>query len=339
VRWHRIALLALVCACTSSTSQHVEFLAMGTTVSITVAESETSAAAVDDARTELRRIGREWYAWSDEGELARLNAALAVGHPFEASAELAELLKQSERFRQASHGTFDPAAGGLVRLWGFNTAEHAGIVPTQKQISAWRKNHPTMADLAVQGTTISSERRDVVIDLGAIGKGYAVDRAIDLLRARGVTHAMINAGGNLRVLTEPSAKRWRIAIRHPRAVAALAWLELSGSEGVATSGDYERFSFANGKRIHHLLDPRSGEVAGHTAAVTVVASNATLADAASTAIFVAGNEWQIVARSLGIQQILRVATDGQVQVSRTLRDRLGTKDGERQTAEWEIVDL
>jgi FAD:protein FMN transferase len=224
-------------------------------------------------------------------------------------------------------------------MWGFDAADHGGVAPTSKQVAAWRNNHPTLAEVAIEGSTISSPRRDVIIDLGAIGKGYAVDRAIEILRAQGVHHVLVNAGGNLRALTDPQFKPWRIAIRHPRAVAALAWLELHGDESVATSGDYERFAFVKGKRIHHLLDPRSGEVASRTAAVTAVAADAALADAASTALFVAGDDWQTVARALNIRQALRVTADGRVQVSRLLRDRLSVKDAERQVPKWEIVEL
>ena len=118
------------------------------------------------------------------------------------------------------------------------------------------------------------------------------------------------------------ARPWRVGIRDPRAVRTLAWLELN-DESVATSGDYERFFLVNGKRIHHLLDPRTGRPAGHTIAVTVIANDATLADAASTALFIAGpDQWQNVARAMGVDQALRVDASGQIQVTRKLQARL-----------------
>jgi len=321
---------------------------MGTTVSITVGGElphkfgpDTAQLAIDAARAELRRIGTEWYPWASDGELVRLNAALSAGQTTSVSPELAQLLQRSQDFFQRSEGAFDPAVGGLVRLWGFDSAERAArALPAKKQLDAWQTSHPTIADIRIEGLAIRSERRDVVLDLGAIGKGYAVDRAIDLLKQRGIRHALVNAGGNLRAMSDGHSRAFRVAIRDPRAVPVLAWLELRGDEGVATSGDYERFAFVDGKRIHHLLDPRSGRIADHTIAVTVVAADATTADAASTAIFVAGPErWQSVARALNIEQVLRVNANGRVQVTRKLRDRLQVKTGESRQTDWESIEL
>jgi FAD:protein FMN transferase len=336
-----ITLLALA-SCTQGPQQYsTEFLAMGTTVSITVVAdaSDTTQQAVNDARAELQRIGREWYPWAREGELVRLNAALAQGQSAAVSPELAQLLQRSEEYFRLSDGGFDPAIGGLVRLWGFDSIDNATrSVPTEKQIAVWNKSHPTMADIRIDGNDIRSARSDVVLDLGAIGKGCAVDRAIELLQLHGIHHAMVNAGGNLRSLGTNNGRAWRVAIRDPRAVRTLAWLDLR-DESVSTSGDYERFFIVGGKRMHHLLDPGTGRPADHTIAVTVIASDATLADAASTAIFIAGPEhWQNVARKLGVDQVLRVDVTGQVQVTRKLQSRLQLPSSETRQTLWRVVD-
>lgn len=313
---------------------------MGTTVSITViADVEAGTQAVKDARTELQRIGREWYPWAREGELVRLNAALGAGQSITVSPELAQLLKRSQEYFRLSDGAFDPAIGGLVRLWGFNSADNTThVLPTQKQLDLWKKSHPTLADIQVDGSNVQSARHDVTLDFGAIGKGYAVDRAVELLQARGIQHAMVNAGGNLRALGNNETRAWRVAIRDPRAVRALAWLELN-NESVSTSGDYERFFLVGGQRVHHLLDPRTGSPAVHTIAVTVIANDATLADAASTALFVAGpDRWQSVARAMGVDQVLRVAADGHIQVTRKLQSRLQLPAAELRQTVWTTVD-
>jgi thiamine biosynthesis lipoprotein len=313
---------------------------MGTTVSITViADVEAGTQAVKDARTELQRIGREWYPWAREGELVRLNAALGAGQSITVSPELAQLLKRSQEYFRLSDGAFDPAIGGLVRLWGFNSADNTThVLPTQKQLDLWKKSHPTLADIQVDGSNVQSARHDVTLDFGAIGKGYAVDRAVELLQARGIQHAMVNAGGNLRALGNNETRAWRVAIRDPRAVRALAWLELN-NESVSTSGDYERFFLVGGQRVHHLLDPRTCSPAVHTIAVTVIANDATLADAASTALFVAGpDRWQSVARAMGVDQVLRVAADGHIQVTRKLQSRLQLPAAELRQTVWTTVD-
>jgi thiamine biosynthesis lipoprotein len=309
-----------------------EFLAMGTTVSITIGgrAPEDAQQAVDAAKDELKRVGREWYAWGQSGELVELNKSIAAGERSTVSSDLADLLTRSAAYFSRSDGAFDPAAGGLVRVWGFDAAERGThSAPTDKQLSGWQRDHPTFADVTIEGLSVSSRRRDLIIDLGAIGKGFAVDRAIALLRARGVLHALVNAGGNLRAISDGSGNPWRIAIRDPRGVRALAWLELRGDESVSTSGDYERFALVKGKRIHHLVDPRSGRVADHTVAVTVVALDATLADAASTAIFVAGKErWRVVAQNMGIDQVLRIDADGTIESTPRLGERLQFKSSE-----------
>jgi thiamine biosynthesis lipoprotein len=121
-------------------------------------------------------------------------------------------------------------------------------------------------------------------------------------------------------------------------VRALAWLEL-GDESVSTSGDYERFAIVSGKRIHHLLDPHTGRPAEHTIAVTVIAKDATLADAASTAVFIAGPErWRQVAHALGVGQVLRIDASGQVQVTAQLHARLQRASAASRRNEWTLVE-
>ena len=317
------------------------FLAMGTTVSITVVGERTEASnqAINAARAELQRIGREWYAWAQDGELVRLNASLAAGSQFTASSELAQLLVRSKQYSQLSDGTFDPALGGLVRLWGFNSAENtARSLPTAKQIAAWTQSHPTMEHVQIDGNVIRSDRRDVVIDLGAIGKGYAVDRAVELLKQSNIANAIVNAGGNLRCIGKQGTRAWRVAIRDPRAMRTLAWLDLS-DESVSTSGDYERFATVNDTRIHHLLDSRSAQPANHTMAVTVVALDAELADAASTALFIAGPQrWREIARSMGIEQVLRVDASGVIEVTKALHSRLVVTGNENRQIKWNVVE-
>jgi thiamine biosynthesis lipoprotein len=332
----------LLASCTPAPQQFsTEFLAMGTTVSITAFGDDptTTRQAINEARAELQRIGREWYPWASDGELVRLNAALSQGQSVKIAPDLAQLLQRSQNYFHLSDGAFDPAIGGLVRLWGFDSIDSLKrLLPTQKQIDVWKQSHPTMADIHIEGDSVSSARHDVILDLGAIGKGYAVDRAIELLQQRGIQHAMVNAGGNLRALGNNNSRPWRVAIRDPRAVRTLGWLDLK-DESISTSGDYERFFLLDGKRMHHLLDPNTGRPADHTIAVTVIASDATLADAASTALFIAGpNGWQNVARKLGIDQALRVDASGEVQVTAKLHARLQTPSTDSRRSVWTVVD-
>jgi thiamine biosynthesis lipoprotein len=129
------------------------------------------------------------------------------------------------------------------------------------------------------------------IDLGGIAKGYVVDRAVDVLRQSGITSASVDAGGDIRLIGgKPGGRPWRVGVRHPRERdRIIAVLELLDS-AVVTSGDYERYFMLGGTRYHHLLDPDTGLPAAGLASVTVVAADATTADALSTTVFVMGRE-------------------------------------------------
>lgn len=322
-----IALMLLGACARAPSLYRDEFLSMGTTVSVAIAtdDAQSAGAALGDTERLAQQYGREWYPWNSAGELAQLNDALARGAPAQISPPLLALLSRSRELFIESDGYFDPAVAPLVRLWGFDRSERApnSPLPDERALNAWCKEHPTFADLQWRDTTVSSERSDLQLDLGAIGKGRIVDLAIELLRARGFHDAMVDAGGNLRAIGRAGDRPWRIALRDPRGDGALGWLDLSGDESVSTSGDYERYAVVNGERIHHVLDPHTGRPATHTIAVTVLAPDATTADAASTALMAAGPEhWVQLARKMKLKYVLRVASDSTIEMSSGLRSRL-----------------
>ncbi|MBC7982699.1 MAG: FAD:protein FMN transferase [Candidatus Obscuribacterales bacterium] len=333
--------LFLLSACTAPTAAHREFLAMGSTVSVTLVDVKHSLAqtALGQIETEVQQWSRDWYPWNASGELAQLNAALASGQTFDVRPELAALLQRSQELFRLSDGAFDPAVAPMVERWGFHAGERASnaVAPNAEHLAAWRAHRATLADLRIDGRRISSSRRELMLDLGAIGKGRAVDLAIERLRSYGIARALVNAGGNMRGIGAGPKRAWRVAIKDPRSATSLGWIELRDDESISTSGDYERFALVEGKRAHHLLDPRAGSPATHTAAVTVLAGDATLADAASTAVFVAGpTEWRNVARRLGITDALRVEPNGKVEISRSLRARFHVS---QLTVNMQVVDL
>lgn len=319
----------LLSACAPAPSVHtLQFLAMGTNVSITIAEPVPAGltGTLSDIEAQMQRLGREWYPWTPDGagELAQLNAALAAGKTMEISPELASLLTSAQTFAAASGGRFDPAVGSLVELWGFTTGVRAAApLPDRTVLDAWAKDRPTIADLLMQGNTATSRNPALKLDLGAIAKGRVVDLAVSRLQTAGVINALVTAGGNVHAMGAAPERPWRIAIRDPRGTGTLGWVDLRDGESVDTSGDYERFAIVDGRRIHHLLDPRTGSPADHTAAVTVIAANGTLADAAATALFIAGpDEWRPVARALGVELVLRIDSEGNVEATRRMADRL-----------------
>lgn len=317
---------ALLASCTphEETPFRARIFAMATWVEIVVAPGEPDAAGLATAAERmLRDFERDYYAWGD-GELARLNAALGRGETYAASPELAALLARSKRFAAASDGAFDPGVGPLVELWGFNDAGNASAAPPSRAaIAACLADLARMTDIELDGNRVRSTMRTVTLDLGGIAKGEAVDRVIELMRARGIANAMVDAGGDLRVIGSAPGRPWRVGVRAPRAAALIGVLELEDGESAFTSGDYERYFELDGTRAHHLIDPRTGYPATHTQAVTVIAADGVTADAAATALFVAGPEaWPGVARRLGIRHVLRVDATGRVETTAAMRERL-----------------
>ena len=321
-----LALLLALAGCERPAAPvEAEVYAMGTLVQFTVygAAPDAAAAAIRDAETWLQAFGRDGWAYG-EGELAQLNVALARGECRPVSTDLAAQIRLAREVSLASGGRFDPAVGPLVRLWGFDRAPRDPGRPfPQPDAIQSLLPLPSMGAVTVSAAGEVCGPRGLFIDLGGIGKGYAVDRVVAALGQRGIPGALVNAGGNLKTLGEPPGRAWRIGIRDPYRPGVMATLALAAGEAVSTSGDYERMFDHDGTRYHHILDPRTGYPVAGLHAVTVVHADAALADAASTALFVAGPEqWRPVAAALGIAQALVVQADGTVAMTPAMAGRV-----------------
>lgn len=320
-------LLLLCSACTPAPPalHHEQLLVFGTLVDISIYGAQPSAAhaVISQIRRDMERQHRDWHAWQP-GALSTLNAALARGEVATVPTDLRPMLVQAIELSQRSGGLFNPALGHLIALWGFSQDEPAhGPPPKAQAIAALLKQYPTMADLAWEGNdSIRTHNLAVRLDLGAIAKGYAVDLAIARLRAAGIHHAIVNAGGNLRVIGRPGERPWRIGIRHPRQPGMIASITAGHDEAILTSGDYERYYEYQGRRYHHLIDPRTGQPAQGLIAVTVIHREAAVADAASTALFVAGPAWRQTARQLGITQVMVMDPAGRVTMTAPMARRV-----------------
>ncbi|HET9679933.1 MAG TPA: FAD:protein FMN transferase, partial [Gammaproteobacteria bacterium] len=187
---------------------------------------------------------------------------------------------------------------------------------------------PSMDDLTIHDGVLSSNNPAVRLDFGAYAKGVAVKRAIAILRNYGIENAIANAGGDLQAIghyqTGNESRPWRIGIRHPRKHdQVLASITLKPGEAVFTSGDYERYYEYHGKRYHHILDPATGYPARGVRSVTVIHTNPALADAASTALFVAGvDDWQNVAHAMGLRYVMLVDSQGVAHLTAPMHKRL-----------------
>jgi len=300
---------------------------MATQVDIGLPATADDARLIADIERELRQFGTDYYAWGD-GELAALNQALSAGRSFSASPSMAELLTSAQRIAELTGGAFDPGVGGLVELWGFDTAEPPAAPPTDAAIEATRRDAGSIADLEITDGIVTARAGDpathrrYLLDLGGIAKGLAVDRIAARLDAAGIAPALINAGGDLRVIGNRGDRPWRIGIAAPRDDGLLGTLRLEPGEAAFTSGDYERYFEHDGARLHHILDPTTGYPANHTRAVTVIADSGVIADAAATALLVAGPaRWRNAADALGVAAVLRVDASGAIEMTPPMRDR------------------
>jgi thiamine biosynthesis lipoprotein len=310
-----------------------EVYAMGTLIQFTLygASPEQAAAAIRDNDAWLQAFGRDGWAFG-EGELARLNAALERGVCMRVSADLASQISRARALTIASGGRFDPAVGRLVALWGFDRAprDPDRPFPQPAEIRALLPL-PPMAEVTLSPTGEVCGPRGLFIDLGGIGKGYAVDQVMADLARRDIPAALVNAGGNIKTLGEPPGRPWRIGIRDPLKPGVMGSLTLVAGEAVSTSGDYERMFDYHGQRYHHILDPHTGMPVRGLHAVTVVHPDGALGDAASTALFVAGpKEWRALATRLGIDLALVVREDGGVEMTPAMVPRV------QLTPEWAV---
>jgi thiamine biosynthesis lipoprotein len=308
----------------------------GTIVQVTVLDADTgrAQAAVGRVFGELDRMHRELHAW-EPGELVALNRAIARGEEnIRTTAEIAALILQSQRLAAQSGDLFNPAIGKLVGLWSFHRDKPGGPVPDARDIGRLVAARPRMNDLSVRGTKVTSANPSVQLDFGGYAKGYALDRAADLLRAAGISNALINIGGNAMALGRHGGRPWRVGLDSPRGAGLLATLDLNDGEAVGTSGDYRRYYEIDGKRYSHIIDPRTGYPVAGVESVTVLVSGragaGALSDAASKPIFIEGrNGWKEAAARMGISCAMLVDGDGIVHLTPELSARLSFSNPDR----------
>ncbi len=312
------------------------FLAFGTLtdVSIVGVPRKKAIAAVESLEQDFTIMNHAWHAWAP-GPLTRTNKLLSEGKRFAVPPSVLVLMQKSAELARKSDNLFNPAIGRLIRLWGFQRDSLEPWQPPDKQaVRELVEANPTMDDIRIDGIHARCNNPQVQLDFGAIGKGYGIDLAIEHLQEMGINNAIVNSGGDLRAIGSRGGHPWRIAIRGASGSGILGFLYISGDESVFTSGNYERNYLWKGKVYHHIIDPRSGYPARGTRSVTVIHDNATEADAAATALFVAGpKDWYRIARQMGIKYVLLVDEDNIVHMNPAMAKRVHLMD------KHQIVDI
>ena len=256
---------------------------MGTVVEITVIPPNQEA--IEEAFDAIKEVDQLMSTYKPESEVSILNRQ-GQNH---VSLQTSRIIQEAIKFSEVTNGAFDITCRPLVNLW--KRAKKEDKIPTLKEIEEAR-SLVSYKKIILQGDLVKFQEPGMQIDLGGIAKGWAVDKAIQALKKRGVRAALVNAGGDLFALGKRGLwKKWDVGIQNPRdEEKILTTIEVS-HRGVATSGDYRRYFTLEGRRFSHIVDPRTGEtVEDVPMSVTVVAPDATTADALATGIFVLGPE-------------------------------------------------
>jgi thiamine biosynthesis lipoprotein len=317
----------MLAACARPGAHHEESYVFGTRVEITTwgVEEAKATKAVGAVLREFDRLHRAIHAW-EPSELTAVNSAIAQGRTATVSPELAGMLVEAKEMAARGDYLFDPAIGGLIGLWGFQNDHFEARLPAPEAVEKLLLAHPSMADVQIVGHQVSSRNPAVRIDLGGFAKGWALDRAVTILRANGVENALVNIGGNLIALGSKDGTPWRVGIQHPRRGGALATLNLKDGEAIGTSGDYQRFFDLGGERYCHLLDPRSGRPAQGTESLSILITAqkraGTLSDASSKPAFIDAAHWRQRLKAYGIANALRVDARGNIEVTAAMARRV-----------------
>lgn len=283
-------------------------------------------AAIDAAYAEIDRIEALISEWRESSKVSEINRQAGVA-PVEVPKELANLVRRSLKVSALTDGAFDITFHTVGRLWNFKS--RTSPVPAKEAIEA------ALADtgyrhvlLDGKKSTVYLDRKGTRIGFGAIGKGYAANRAVFVLKEHGVTGGVVNAGGDLVIFgTQEDGRPWRIGIANPlERSRTFAWLDTT-EQAVVTSGNYENYIEVDGRRLSHILDPRTGWPVEELRSVTIVCPDGELADALATGVSVLGVEkgLALVDRLHGVEAML-VDAGGTIHFSKGL-EAMVTKTG------------
>ena len=320
----------LLSACEPAERQYdYSIFAFGTLIDVTLydVDKQLAESAFQQLQQSFDEYQQDWSPWTN-GDLAQLNTKLQNpdnNTAIDVPEHLLPILKTSITLSEQSENFYNPAIGQLINLWQFHKYQDKDIrPPDDRKIQQLIHKNPLMSDLSFnEKNQLSNTNPALSLSLGAFAKGYAIALEIKRLKQLGIHHAIINAGGDLSVIGHHGDRAWNIGIRHPRMDGILASVEVNDNESVFTSGDYERFYLYQNKRYHHILDPRTGYPTTDAQSVTVLHEDAGLADAAATALFVAGREsWQRIAKKMGIDYVMLIDAAGDIHLTPAMLKRV-----------------
>jgi len=271
-------------------------------------------ASAEEALREVERLDAQLSLFRPDSDIADLNAR-AGRKPVRLEPRVYRLLERAVALAEATGGAFDPTVAPLMRAWGMHGA--AGRIPLPeelaeaREVSGWRN-----LALDPDQRTVAFAREGCALDLGAIGKGHAIDQAAEVLREHGIVNALIHGGTStvFALGTQPSGEPWRVALRHPAADDEVAAAVPLRDDSLSVSAPHGKYFAAGDRDYGHVIDPRSGEPLRAGLLAAVVCASATDSDALSTALLVLGEPFLARLGAFGARGLMLLAEDGAVAV-------------------------
>lgn len=299
------------------------------TVNVVSDSSDKAERAIDIVFDEIAKLDSMLNFFSDKSELSIINKNAGLSE-VRVSQETIEVIEKAIYASEKTDGAFDATIGPEISLWDFPNK----IKPDDKTIrERLSLVNYKLIHINKERSTVYLEKRGMLLDLGGIAKGYAADRAVAVLKRIGIKSGLVSVAGDIKAFgLKPDGRAWVVGIRNPRAIGndddIMATIELRDA-AISTSGDYERYFIVDGKRYHHILDPKTGYPADECQSVTVIAKDGVYTDSFSTGVFVLGPERGMAAlKEMGFEGLI-VDSSGSIKTTQGLKDRIEFKKDHR----------
>ena len=284
-----LVLFVTVCSAQQTFKRSLKLMGSGFEITVVAQDSTQANSYIDAAVAEIVRIEKLISSWDSNSQTSKINRNSGV-KPVNVDPELFSLIERAIGLSKLTDGAFDISYASMDRIWKFDGSMTE--MPSEDLVKA------SAAKVGFQKIVLDKEKSTVFLKLkgmkigfGAIGKGYAADKAKSLLVKKGITSGIVNASGDMNAWgKQPNGKEWKVAITNPMDKNKVFALLPIANGAVVTSGDYEKYVNFNGTRYAHIIDPRSGYPSSGIISVTVFAPKAELADALATSVFVMGKE-------------------------------------------------
>ncbi len=326
--------LLLLSGCTKQDKMYKESrMVMDTLCTITVVSpsEEKAREAIKTGFARIKKLEQLLNFFSPESELTAINRA-SGSSPVKVNRETLEIIKKAVEIADYTNGAFDPTIGPVMKLWGFTNQPFEPSVPSENKIrDALRLVNYKKININTPKSEIFLEKKGMELDLGGIAKGYAADAAIEAIKAKGIKAALVAIAGDIKGFgLKPDMKPWKVGIQSPRPadnkskmkgedIFASLYLK---DKAISTSGDYQRFFIKQGRRYHHILDPRVGYSVSDVISVSVIAPDGFMADGLSTGILVLGAEKGIkLLESMGLSGVI-VDSNNEIFITKDLKGKI-----------------